>query len=69
MINFALEFQTYINMTQTKKPFKDWDFSDFDFAKQKTAYAMNLCDWSSDVCSSDLPQLPSSREEGQGWWA
>ena len=22
--------------------------------KQKTAYAMNLCDWSSDVCSSDL---------------
>ena len=32
MINFALEFQTSINMTQTKKPFKDWDFSDFDFA-------------------------------------
>ena len=22
--------------------------------KQKTAYEMNLCDWSSDVCSSDL---------------
>ena len=25
--------------------------------KQKTAYEMNLCDWSSDVCSSDLPLL------------
>ena len=24
-------------------------------SKQKTAYEMNLCDWSSDVCSSDLP--------------
>ena len=23
-------------------------------SKQKTAYEMNLCDWSSDVCSSDL---------------
>ena len=28
--------------------------------KQKTAYAMSLCDWSSDVCSSDLS------EEGNG---
>ena len=26
----------------------------FFFFKQKTAYEMNLCDWSSDVCSSDL---------------
>ena len=26
-----------------------------DLLKQKTAYEMNLCDWSSDVCSSDLP--------------
>ena len=25
-----------------------------NFFKQKTAYAMSLCDWSSDVCSSDL---------------
>ena len=24
------------------------------FFKQKTAYEMSLCDWSSDVCSSDL---------------
>ena len=23
-------------------------------SKQKTAYEMSLCDWSSDVCSSDL---------------
>ena len=28
-----------------------------DLNKQKTAYAMSLCDWSSDVCSSDLFRL------------
>ena len=27
----------------------------FFFFKQKTAYEIPLCDWSSDVCSSDLP--------------
>src|SRR3546814_1566702 len=26
------------------------------FVKQKTAYEMRISDWSSDVCSSDLPQ-------------
>src|SRR3546814_9532933 len=26
----------------------------FFFFKQKTAYEMRMCDWSSDVCSSDL---------------
>ena len=26
--------------------------------KQKTAYEMVVCDWSSDVCSSDLHKLP-----------
>ena len=26
----------------------------FFFFKQKTAYEIPLCDWSSDVCSSDL---------------
>ena len=30
------------------------------FFKQKTAYEMNLCDWSSDVCSSDLKLTFSS---------
>src|SRR3546814_14354279 len=31
----------------------------FFFFKQKTAYEMRISDWSSDVCSSDLPdQLP-----------
>src|SRR3546814_13130182 len=29
--------------------------SDFLFFKQKTAYEMRISDWSSDVCSSDLP--------------
>src|SRR3546814_2721232 len=28
----------------------------FFFLKQKTAYEMRISDWSSDVCSSDLPQ-------------
>src|SRR3546814_3492739 len=30
-------------------------FSVFFFFKQKTAYEMRISDWSSDVCSSDLP--------------
>src|SRR3546814_11734604 len=28
------------------------------FFKQKTAYEMRISDWSSDVCSSDLPEEP-----------
>src|SRR3546814_12430628 len=30
----------------------------FFFFKQKTAYEMRISDWSSDVCSSDLPEQP-----------
>src|SRR3546814_5171757 len=30
-------------------------FIQFFFFKQKTAYEMRISDWSSDVCSSDLP--------------
>ena len=33
----------------------------FFFFKQKTAYEIYQCDWSSDVCSSDLP---SEKESG-----
>src|SRR3546814_164604 len=36
----------------------DWSsvvFLSFFFFKQKTAYEMRISDWSSDVCSSDLP--------------
>src|SRR3546814_9260822 len=29
------------------------------FFKQKTAYEMRISDWSSDVCSSDLPARPA----------
>src|SRR3546814_14085796 len=29
----------------------------FYLFKQKTAYEMRISDWSSDVCSSDLPEL------------
>src|SRR3546814_1466001 len=31
-------------------------FSVFFFFKQKTAYEVRIRDWSSDVCSSDLPE-------------
>src|SRR3546814_4305545 len=29
----------------------------FFFFKQKTAYELRISDWSSDVCSSDLPRV------------
>ena len=32
------------------------------FFKQKTAYEMCPCDWSSDVCSSDLRYLQGAHE-------
>src|SRR3546814_3575311 len=35
--------------------FYDCMFLFFFFFKQKTAYEMRISDWSSDVCSSDLP--------------
>src|SRR3546814_4755884 len=31
----------------------------FFFFKQKTAYEMRISDWSSDVCSSDLAEVPA----------
>src|SRR3546814_3925141 len=44
----------------------------FFFFKQKTAYEMRISDWSSDVCSSDLPARPTdwpsrlpSRQRGE----
>src|SRR3546814_8889826 len=33
----------------------------FFFFKQKTAYEMRISDWSSDVCSSDLLNMPKSQ--------
>ena len=39
---------------------------DFFFFKQKTAYEIKECDWSSDVCSSDLaPAKPSVGAPGR----
>ena len=35
----------------------------FFFFKQKTAYEIYQCDWSSDVCSSDLADRQLSLEE------
>src|SRR3546814_4584250 len=49
------------------------------FVKQKTAYEMRISDWSSDVCSSDLPSTlsiitnvftePAERGKAIGIWA
>src|SRR3546814_9280090 len=33
----------------------------FFFFKQKTAYEMRISDWSSDVCSSDLIEVPNRK--------
>src|SRR3546814_2479891 len=39
----------------------------FFFFKQKTAYALRISDWSSDVCSSDLARpAPRSRSRRRG---
>ena len=35
----------------------------FFFFKQKTAYEIYQCDWSSDVCSSDLEQTAKLRPD------
>src|SRR3546814_9030498 len=35
------------------------------FFKQKSAYELRISDWSSDVCSSDLPDHASTRFLGQ----
>src|ERR1051326_9427829 len=39
------------------------------FFKQKTAYEIKECDWSSDVCSSDLEKAEEPTEVGavDGW--
>src|SRR3546814_10375039 len=36
------------------------------FVKQKPAYEMRISDWSSDVCSSDLPPGRRERQREQG---
>src|SRR3546814_8281429 len=38
----------------------------FFFFKQKTAYEMRISDWSSDVCSSDLPDRRRRDRRRQG---
>src|SRR3546814_4367424 len=37
----------------------------FFFFKQKTAYEMRISDWSSDVCSSDLPAVGRRARPGR----
>src|SRR3546814_8605139 len=37
--------------------FRSIHYDFFFFFKQKTAYEMRISDWSSDVCSSDLPSI------------
>ena len=40
----------------------------FFFFKQKTAYEIYQCDWSSDVCSSDLIMEQDSNLAGEKAW-
>src|SRR3546814_17935174 len=44
-----------LSITSLPSVFRVFDPSSFCFFKQKTAYEMRISDWSSDVCSSDLP--------------
>src|SRR3546814_2489996 len=45
------------------------NFACFFFFKLKTAYEMRISDWSSDVCSSDLPTAPGrARSPCRGHW-
>src|SRR3546814_7370776 len=37
------------------------------FFKQKTAYEMRISDWSSDVCSSDLPERQRSGDAASAY--
>ena len=37
------------------------------FFKQKTAYEIYQCDWSSDVCSSDLVRIPGPAVDDQSF--
>src|SRR3546814_7570163 len=46
--------------------FADFYFIMFFFFKQKTAYEMRISDWSSDVCSSDLPHFGRAQPMGCG---
>src|SRR3546814_2988191 len=39
----------------------------FFFFKQKTAYDMRISDWSSDVCSSDLPRRTGTPVRAGPW--
>src|SRR3546814_15650093 len=46
-----------------------WDRMFFFFFKQKTAYEMRISDWSSDVCSSDLPvRRQGAVVDGYSWY-
>src|SRR3546814_4225402 len=36
--------------------------TEFCFFRQKTAYEMRINDWSSDVCSSDLPKTQADQQ-------
>src|SRR3546814_1694292 len=49
----------YDDMSSFELPISECGVNVFFFFKQKTAYDMRISDWSSDVCSSDLPKKPS----------
>src|SRR3546814_8732756 len=51
----SLYFMSYVYIAYASVHFLYNYVLYFFFFKQKTAYEMRISDWSSDVCSSDLP--------------
>src|SRR6056300_762328 len=51
---FCVEFYSFICFCSCLYAWFVYYFFFFFFFKQKTAYEISECDWSSDVCSSDL---------------
>ena len=56
MIRGMDERQVVTSQEGRNEEVKIVDLVVFFFFKQKTAYEIYQCDWSSDVCSSDLPR-------------
>src|SRR6056300_1381747 len=53
MVYSSERFETFSGVMASALVNRCWCFL---FFKQKTAYEISECDWSSDVCSSDLKQ-------------
>src|SRR3546814_2737439 len=57
MLNFGCLFMYLVTKQSISIFLVSLICSSLFFFKQKTAYEMRISDWSSDVCSSDLPAV------------